>query len=452
MGSGPSTLAARIHRPPLVESFSPTFAFAHTAEVMIEDRIPPQQTVPRPAFCLLRRFLVPAQTAHVLRARKWLPADKKVVFCEAVNEETMAELSAVTVRLDIPFVFCPHFSGLEPKTTITINAGDVIGGSYEVHSLIGAGSFSRVYRANSLSHNRRPVSLKVVHNAKDSLDMGLVEIRMLTMISANDSQDAHHLLRVLDFFYVREHLVIVTELLNCSLYDHYMHLESLGERQCYYNASTFAALSAQMLDAIAFLHTLGITHCDVKPTNICIVSSLDRRFKLIDLGAAVLTYDMRSSYVQSRWYRAPEVLLGCSWQENIDEWAFGATLAELVVGAPIFAFDAVALVLAAQIAMRGALPSWMLQSGRLANTLVTDSGCAYEVDPKNTPAGVYLIRPEQGTPSLHQLLHDKIHPSLFGPNVEGFVSMVEALLEMDPYRRVRAASALTSDFVTHSHA
>ena len=48
---------------------------------------------------------------------------KKSRSKSVVNAETMAELSAVTVRLDIPFVFCPHFSGLEPKTTITITFG-----------------------------------------------------------------------------------------------------------------------------------------------------------------------------------------------------------------------------------------------------------------------------------------------------------------------------------------
>ena len=92
----------------------------------------------------------------------------------------------------------------------------------------------------------------------------------------------------------------------------------------------------QLLDALAFLHSIGVTHCDVKPPNICIVNSEARQFKLIDLGAAVLTHDVHSSYVQSRWYRAPEVMVGGAWGANVDCWALGCLLAELLLGAPLY--------------------------------------------------------------------------------------------------------------------
>jgi serine/threonine protein kinase len=53
-----------------------------------------------------------------------------------------------------------------------------------------------------------------------------------------------------------------------------------------------------MLDALAFLACLGITHCDVKTANICIVNAERRIFKLIDFGSAVLNYDAHMSCVQ----------------------------------------------------------------------------------------------------------------------------------------------------------
>ena len=73
-----------------------------------------------------------------------------------------------------------------------------------------------------------------------------------------------------------------------------------------------ATLSSHILSALAFLHRFGIAHCDVKPENICLTSANPMRtaFKLIDFGSAVLKYDVHNSYVQSRWYRAPEVSLG----------------------------------------------------------------------------------------------------------------------------------------------
>ena len=65
-----------------------------------------------------------------------------------------------------------------------------------------------------------------------------------------------------------------------------------------------------MLGALAFLHALGITHCDVKTPNICVAHAATKQFKLIDFGSCVLTYDAHLSYLQSRSYRAPEVTLG----------------------------------------------------------------------------------------------------------------------------------------------
>ena len=71
-------------------------------------------------------------------------------------------------------------------------------------------------------------------------------------------------------------------------------------------------LGTQLLTAVGFLHERGIMHCDIKPENVCIVSTSRRKFKLIDFGSAVFNQDSRNSYVQSRWYRAPEVTPSCT--------------------------------------------------------------------------------------------------------------------------------------------
>ena len=100
-------------------------------------------------------------------------------------------------------------------------------------------------------------------------------------------------------------------------------------------------------------------HCDVKTANICVVNSDARIFKLIDFGSAVLEYDVHMSYVQSRWYRAPEVMLGLAWDAKADVWSLGCTLAEVLLGAPLFQLPSSVLVLAGQLALCGPLPQWM---------------------------------------------------------------------------------------------
>lgn len=58
--------------------------------------------------------------------------------------------------------------------------------------------------------------------------------------------------------------------------------------------------------------------------------------KVIDLGSSCYTSDVLSSYVQSRAYRAPEVVLGLPYGQAIDMWSAGAVLAELLSGRVLF--------------------------------------------------------------------------------------------------------------------
>ena len=146
----------------------------------------------------------------------------------------------------------------------------------------------------------RPVALKCLKNDKEKVDAGLGEARIQALIRLHDPHGRRHIVRLLDCFYYREHLFLVYERLNASVLAHYMHLETLGPRARaeYWHAGSIGALTIQMLDAFAFLACLGITHCDVKTTNICIVNAERRIFKLIDFGSVVLTHDAHMSYLQ----------------------------------------------------------------------------------------------------------------------------------------------------------
>ena len=57
---------------------------------------------------------------------------------------------------------------------------------------------------------------------------------------------------------------------------------------------------------------------------------------MIDLGSSCYTNNTIYTYIQSRFYRAPEVLLGCKYSKEIDIWSIGCVLAELYLGLPIF--------------------------------------------------------------------------------------------------------------------
>lgn len=92
----------------------------------------------------------------------------------------------------------------------------------------------------------------------------------------------------------------------------------------------------QMLCGINHLHKAGIIHRDLKPSNI--VVNYQCQLKILDFGLARNTGETMTMtpYVVTRYYRAPEVILGCGYQENVDVWSIGCIFAELIRGKVLF--------------------------------------------------------------------------------------------------------------------
>lgn len=95
----------------------------------------------------------------------------------------------------------------------------------------------------------------------------------------------------------------------------------------------------QICRAIAYIHTLGVCHRDIKPQNL-LIDSDSHVLKLCDFGSAkVLTLgESNIAYICSRYYRAPELIFGATeYTSAIDIWSVGCVMAELLTGRPLFA-------------------------------------------------------------------------------------------------------------------
>ena len=112
---------------------------------------------------------------------------------------------------------------------------------------------------------------KVIKNNKDFFDQSLDEIKLLHLLNARDPHDEHNILRMFDYFYHREHLFIVTELLRDNLYEFGKFNRECGD-ELYFSPARLQKILRQVLEALAFIHSHGVVHCDLKPENILIRS------------------------------------------------------------------------------------------------------------------------------------------------------------------------------------
>ncbi|XP_069754659.1 mitogen-activated protein kinase 9 isoform X3 [Narcine bancroftii] len=120
---------------------------------------------------------------------------------------------------------------------------------------------------------------------------------------------------------------LVMELMDANLCQ-VIHMELDHERMSY--------LLYQMLCGIKHLHSAGIIHRDLKPSNIVVKS--DCTLKILDFGLArtACTNFMMTPYVVTRYYRAPEVILGMGYKENVDIWSVGCIMGEMLKGSVLF--------------------------------------------------------------------------------------------------------------------
>lgn len=92
----------------------------------------------------------------------------------------------------------------------------------------------------------------------------------------------------------------------------------------------------QICEGLVYMKNKGVIHCDIKPENILFTDENADQIKVIDFGASCENYQTGFSYVQSRMYRAPEVVLGSPYSHPIDMWSLGCVLFEMVNGSPLF--------------------------------------------------------------------------------------------------------------------
>lgn len=322
-------------------------------------------------------------------------------------------------------------TGLEAKDEFAVQRDDVIAGRYRVDAAIDAATFSQTVKAEDTATGQ-PVCLKIIRSSKNYLDQGLDEVRVLTCVNAAGCAEECCVVRLLDYFYYRGHLILVTELLSVNLHEHARYLDE-AQRRAYFTLGNLQRIARQVLTALRLIHSVRLIHCDIKPENIAFKSVPRCEVKVLDLGSSCYLTDTLSSYVQSRSYRAPEVILGCRYGTGVDVWSLGATLPELATGAVLFNVDSVTTLLTSMASVCGPIPAEMLQEGRNTVFYVSKHGALYEY--------------EDGELVFHFPAEPPPPGELFGYDDPDYVGFVRQCLTLDPALRPSAAQLLEHPFL-----
>mmetsp|Transcript_12990 Transcript_12990/g.21042 ORF Transcript_12990/g.21042 Transcript_12990/m.21042 type:complete len:287 (-) Transcript_12990:1030-1890(-) len=183
-----------------------------------------------------------------------------------------------------------------------------------------------------------------------------MELKILETIKKQDPDQTAHVIHIVESFFFRTHLCFSFDMMSLNLYELIKINQFKG-----FPLACIQHIAKQLFECLLFLRENKIIHCDLKPENILIefapthatpptkpgcpkiptIRLPDGKYaqtivKVIDFGSSCFMGEQVFTYIQSRFYRAPEVILGMKYGYEIDTWSTGCILAELLQGYPLF--------------------------------------------------------------------------------------------------------------------
>ncbi|OMJ95068.1 hypothetical protein SteCoe_1606 [Stentor coeruleus] len=289
---------------------------------------------------------------------------KKENFSGFMSELTDYEKDEIKFYTEVAYVGKKH-NKIEPNPmgknlnfdnedgNYRIIKGDHLAYRFEVMAFIGKGTFGVVCECFDHKYNER-VAIKILKNKKCFHRQGNIEINILKVVNENDESNAHAVKMISNFIF-RNHICLVFELLFCNLYE-YLKLNNMQGLKI----KLIKNFVQQILQTLKYLESLMIIHCDIKLENLALVSSTSNTLKLIDFGSACYQYDKIYTYIQSRFYRSPEVILGIPYTNSIDMWSLGCVIAELYTGKALLPGDSEKNQLMLIVELLGLPPEYLI--------------------------------------------------------------------------------------------
>ncbi|XP_076848585.1 homeodomain-interacting protein kinase 3 isoform X2 [Brachyhypopomus gauderio] len=334
--------------------------------------------------------------------------------------------------------------------------------TYEVLDFLGRGTFGQVVKCWKRGTSE-VVAVKILKNHPSYARQGQIEVGILARLSGENA-DEHNLVRAFECFQHRNHTCLVFEMLEQNLYD-FLKQNKFSPLPL----KVIRPILQQVATALRKLKAMGLIHADLKPENIMLVDPVRQpyRVKVIDFGSAShVSKAVCSTYLQSRYYRAPEIILGLPFCEAIDMWSLGCVIAELFLGWPLYPgaleYDQIRYISQTQ----GLPGEHLLNVGtKTSRFFFRESDSPYaawrlkSTEEHETETG---MKSKEARKYIFSSLDDIAHVNLV-MNLEGsdllaekvdrgeFVVLLKKMLLIDAEKRVVPSEALDHPFVTMQH-
>uniref|UniRef100_A0A674DKX3 dual-specificity kinase n=1 Tax=Salmo trutta TaxID=8032 RepID=A0A674DKX3_SALTR len=321
----------------------------------------------------------------------------------------------------------PHNSGYDDESGGYLKvAHDHIGFRFEVLEVIGKGSFGQVLKC--LDHKTTElVAIKVIRNKKRFHHQAMVELKILDVLRRKDRDNQHNVIHMKEHFYFRNHLCISFELLGVNLYELIKKNNFQGFSQILVRRFAYS-----LLKCLQMLHKEKIIHCDLKPENILLSHKGQGNIKVIDFGSSCYEQQRVYTYIQSRFYRSPEVLLGHPYSMAIDMWSFGCILAELYTGFPLFPGESEVEQIACIMEVLGMPPTDFLSTATRKRQFF---------DSKGNPRNITNSKGRKRRPNSKDLA------SVLKTNDPLFLDFIKRCLTWDPKKRMTPDEAMQHEWI-----
>jgi len=288
---------------------------------------------------------------------------------------------------------------------------------YEVVGVVGEGAYGVVLKCR----NRETGEIVAVKKFKESDDDEIVRKTTLREVKVLRSLRQDNIVNLKEAFRRKQKLYLVFEYVEKNL------LEVLEENPSGVDPELVRSYIYQLCKAIQWCHQHDIVHRDIKPENLLInppsKPTESGQLKLCDFGfARQIPRDKAgvelTDYVATRWYRAPELLLGStSYGKEVDQWAIGCIMGELIDGQPLFPGESDIDQL------------YIIQ--RLLGPLTADQNDHF----LRNPRFVGLKFPDMSRP-------DGLEKKYLGKLSKSAMQFMKSLLQMDPAMRLSGGTIL----------